>query len=100
MKPADLCVGILTHENGCEIATLDAPDSPEPFRFPASPMGRDTLKVFLAGQRRPLWLAVSGTGAMDLAFAIDPAAPCNTYIVAQGVADDPVALARYASRAV
>ncbi len=100
VSPADLCIGIVACKNTCEVATLDASGTPEHVGFPVSQLGRAALRVFLAGQSRPLRLAVSGDAAMGLAFAVGPAERCNIYIVARGVADHPVALARYASRAV
>jgi hypothetical protein len=100
VNPADLCIGIIARQNTCEIATLDAHGAPEHFRFPVSPMGREALRVFLAGQNRPLRLAVAGDAAMGFAFAVGPSAQCNVYIVALNVADHPVALARYALRAL
>lgn len=98
--PDELCVGIVASENACEVAELDASGVPEAVGFPTSPLGRAALRVYLAGQDRPLRLAVSGDAAMGMAFAVGPTANCNTYIVAPGVADHPVALARYAARAV
>ncbi|MBL8453922.1 MAG: hypothetical protein JNK97_14350 [Zoogloea sp.] len=100
MSPADLCIGIVACENTCEVATLDASGAPERVGFPVSQLGRAALRVFLAGQSRPLRLAVSGDAAMGLAFAVGPAAGCDIYIVARGVADHPADLARYASRAL
>lgn len=100
VNPADLCIGIIASRNLCEVATLDAEGTPELFGFPTSLIGREALRVFLAGQNRPLRLAVAGDAAMGFAFAVGPSAQCNVYIVALGVADHPVALARYASRAL
>ncbi len=100
MSPADLCVGVVACKSTCEVATLDASGAPEHVRFPVSQLGRAALRVFLAGQSRPLRLAVSGDAAMGLAFAVGPAERCDIYIVAGRVADHPVALARYAARAL
>ena len=100
VNPVDLCIGILAGTNTCEIATLDAAGAPERFGFPTSPMGQAALRVFLAGQNRPLRLAVSGDAAMGFAFAVGPTAQCNVYIVAPSVANHPVALARYAARSL
>lgn len=100
VSPVELCVGILARENSCEVAILDASGVPEPFGFPASPLGREALRVCLAGQHRPVRLAVSGNAAMGMAFAVGPAENCNIYLVAGGVADHPVALVRYALRAL
>lgn len=82
-----------------EIATLDG-EHIESLSLPASPYGIDLLKARLAGLQKPVRLAVSGTAALGLALALGQGPVTEVFIVSSAVADQPVALAQYAERAI
>jgi hypothetical protein len=97
---SDLCIGIVVKKKSLEIAAL-APGKPAvAMQFPASCMGIEALKIFLTSHDGHVRLAVAGVAALGLALALGNAPGRETFIVSCAVADQAVALARYAEHAV
>jgi hypothetical protein len=82
-----------------EISTLDK-GRVQLLTLPASAQGVATLKARLRALSQPIRLAISGSAALGLALALSQMPLSDVYIVAASVADQPVALARYAGRAI
>jgi hypothetical protein len=63
-------------------------------------MGVEAIKIVLTDYQRPVRLALAGAAALSLALALGNAPGRETVIVSSAVADQPIALARYAGRMV
>ena len=96
---SDLCIGIASHRDVLELAALEHTKRIVTCRFPATPLGVGAIKVFLAGYGKPMRLAVAGTTALALAFALGNATRLEVFIVSSAVTDQAVPLAHYAARA-
>jgi hypothetical protein len=97
---SDLCLGI---RSGNEILEIAAMESGRPFmtvNFPATGMGLEAIKGFLASHGNPAKLAVSGVAAISVALSLGAGLHSEVYIVSSSVADHPVALAQYAERSI
>jgi hypothetical protein len=95
---SDLCVGIVPRRGSLALAALE-PDHPAvQVDFPATPMGVAAIKMALTDQERPVRLAVAGSAALDLALVLGNELGLETDVVSSTVADQPMALARYAGR--
>jgi 2-keto-3-deoxy-6-phosphogluconate aldolase len=93
---SDLCIGIASRKEAYEVAAMETGKTTVLMRFPATKMGREAIKSFLAGYGRSLRLAVAGGAALNLALALRSSSVGETFIVSTAVADQAVALARYA----
>ncbi|WP_079436066.1 hypothetical protein [Zoogloea sp. LCSB751] len=100
INPAELCIGIVVRNRAYAVATPGTDNAANTIGFPGSQLGRETLRVFLAGQECPVRLAVAGDGAIGVALAISPTAQCNVYILDAKPGAHPARLASYASRAL
>jgi hypothetical protein len=95
---SDLCIGIVPRDGSLALAALD-PDHPAvQVDFPATPMGVAAIKIALMDHQRPVRLAVAGDAALDLALALGTEPGLETVVVSSAVANQPMALARYAGR--
>jgi hypothetical protein len=95
---SNLCIGIVPRNGSLALAALEADHPAVEVDFPATPMGVAAIKIALADHERPVRLAVAGTAAVDLALALGNEPGRETVVVSSAVADQPVALARYAGR--
>jgi hypothetical protein len=93
---SDLCIGIASRNDSYEVAALVAGKTAVVMKFPATAMGVEAIKGFLASHGNPVRLAVAGVAALSLALALGKGPGQETFIVSSAVADQAVALARYA----
>jgi hypothetical protein len=98
MMNHQLCIGIAASNDVLDLAALESGRSTAVTHFPASAIGIETIKGFLAAHNEPMRLAVAGAAALNLALALGNAPGRETFVVSSTVADQPVALARFASR--
>jgi hypothetical protein len=96
----NLCIGIASNDDVLALAALVAGRSAVVACFPASGLGIEAIKGFLAAHDEPVRLAVSGAAALTLALALGNAPGRETFIVSSAVADQAGALARFAARTV
>lgn len=97
---SDLCIGIASKNDSLEIAALEPGKLAVVRNFPATGMGAEGIRVFLSGYgQQPVRLAVSGVAALSLALSLGNACGSETFIVSSSIADQAVALARYAEHA-
>ena len=99
MNHDSLCMGILLNQGNMQIVTLDRGRT-QLITLPASAQGLMALKARLRSLKRPIRLAICGSTALSLALALSQLPLGDVYIVAPSVADQPVALAQYAGRAI
>ena len=99
MNADGLCMGILLNADTMQISTLDGGHT-QLITLPATEQGLRTLKARLRTLGRPIRLAICGSAALSLALALSQMPLRDVYIVSSSVADQPVALAQYAGRAV
>jgi hypothetical protein len=96
----ELCVGIASKGGSLALAALQPGRPAVEVDFPATAMGVEAIKIALEDSEQPLRLAVAGAAALSLALALGNAPGRETVIVSSAVADQPIALARYAGRMV
>lgn len=94
-----LCIGIASTREVLEIAVIEAGRDALVMRFPASGVGVEGIRVFLSGCDSRVRLAVAGVAALNLGLKLGNAPDRETFIVAAGIADRALALARYADHA-
>lgn len=95
-------MGILLSNDTMEISTLDRGRT-QLMTLPATEQGLLALKGrlrALSSLSRPVRLAICGSTALALALALSQLPLRDVYIVAPFVANQPVALAHYAGRAI
>ena len=97
---SDLCIGIASKNDILELAALEPGKPAVAMKFPATGMGVEAIKVFLAGYADPVRLAIAGVAALSLAMALGNVPRRETFIVSTSIADRAMALARYAEHAV
>lgn len=97
---SDLCIGIASSNGAYEIATLEQGKTSLVMKFPATRMGVEAIKGFLACYGHPVRLAVAGVAAVSLALALGNVPGRETFIVSTAIANQAVALAHYAEHAV
>ncbi|HZX30626.1 MAG TPA: hypothetical protein VFF03_04685 [Rhodocyclaceae bacterium] len=96
-----LCIGIASRNDALEMAARESGRPVILLSFPATGMGVEAIKVFLADyDGQTVRLAVTGTAAVSLALALGNVPGRETFVVSPDIADQPAALARYAERAV
>ena len=91
----ELCIGIASKDGSLALATLESGRPAVEVNFPATDMGVEAIKIFLANCREPVRLAVTGA-SLGLALVLGNAPGRETFIVSSSVADQPIALAHYA----
>ncbi|MDD5248492.1 MAG: hypothetical protein PHY45_05890 [Rhodocyclaceae bacterium] len=94
----DLYVGIAATEEGLEVAALDHGRPTTATSFPASAMGMEAIKIFLADN--PVRLAIAGVAALNVALALGNAPQREVFILSSSAAEQSVALARHAERSI
>jgi hypothetical protein len=99
MKPA-LYVGISSKNDNVEIAALEPGRVAVSIKFPATAMGVEAIKLFLADYAVPVRLAVGGVAALSLALTLGNAPRREVFIVASGLMGPSVALAHYAKHSI
>lgn len=92
----ELCIGVAANGDSLEMAAVQSGRSTGIARFPATAIGVEAIRMFLADCSEPLRLAVAGAGAVSIALALGNMSGRHTFIVSPSVADQPIALARYA----
>lgn len=96
----DLCIGISSKDSVLEIAALKSGQPGLAMIFPATGMGLEAIKIFLAGYGNPVRLAVTGVAALTVALTLGDITRYEVFIVSPTIASQPVALAQYAQHAV
>jgi hypothetical protein len=97
---SNLCIGIASRNDVLEIAALESGEAAVAVKFPASAMGVEAIKLFLADYGIPVRLAVAGVAALSLALALGNAPRREVFIVSASVTEQPLALAHYARRSI
>lgn len=97
---SNLCVGICSTDEHLEVAALESGQATATMTFSASPMGLAALRGFLGNYPDPVRLAVSGAAALSVALALGDTPQREVFIVAPIVAQQALALAHYAERAI
>lgn len=98
MNP-DLCIGIASTKDSLELAALEPGKAAVVMKFPATGMGIEGIRVFLSGYGNPVRMAVAGAAALGLALNLGNVCGRETFIVSPSIADQAIALARYAEHA-
>lgn len=93
------CIGIASKNGTLEMAILDTGKPALEMNFPSTASGIEAIKVFLADYESAIRLAVSGVAALGLALALSNVSRQETFVVSIAVADQALALARYAEHA-
>jgi len=96
---SDLCIGIASTNESLEIAALEPGKAAVVMKFPATGMGVEGIRIFLSGYANPVRMAVTGVAAVSLALTLGNVCGRETFIVSPTIADQAVALARYAEHA-
>ena len=96
----NLYIGIVSKRNMLEIATRESGKTASTMTFPATGMGIEALRHFLAGRSNPVRLAVTGAAALSVALALGNVPFRETFIVSSTIATQAEDLARYAEHAV
>ena len=94
MSP-ELCIGIARKDGSLALATLKSGRPTVEVNFPATEIGIQAIKIFLASCREPVRLAVTGA-SLTLALVLGNGPDRETFIVSSAVADHPITLANYA----
>jgi hypothetical protein len=97
---SDLCIGICSRNENLEIAAMEAGRLGAILNFPATEMGLEAIKAFLAGYENPVRLAVSGVAALSVAISLGAGPRSQVFIVSPSIADHSTALAQYAERSI
>ena len=95
-----LCIGICSTPDSYDIAALDGGKTMVAMKFPATAMGVEGIRHFLASQASPLRLAVAGVTALSLALSLGNAPRREVFILSSSAGHQPVALAHYAERSI
>lgn len=93
----DLCIGIFAQKDTLEIATLQTGKAAVLLKFPATEVGVEAIKGLLASYGASIRIAVSGVAGLSLALSLGNLSGRETFIVSVAVADQAMALARYAA---
>lgn len=99
MNP-NIYIGIVSRRDLLEVATQAPGKAAITTTFPATVMGVEALRQFLASHSDPIRLAVAGVAALSVALALGNAPLRETFIVSSAVAAQAVDLAGYAEHAV
>jgi hypothetical protein len=104
MTKADgkVCVGIVLAGQDIQIAVRTGGLEVAQASFPAGPLGRAALLMYLTDWQAPLRLAVAGVGAaaLTLALAVGAQHDREVYLVSGHAPPAVSDLARYAQRAI
>jgi hypothetical protein len=93
---SDLCIGIAATSEFLEVAALAPGKAAIVRKFTATGMGVEGIRIFLSSYGNPVRLAVAGAAALSLALALGNVRGRETFIVSSTIADQALALARYA----
>ena len=93
---SDICIGIASRNGGFELATMEFGEVGVLMKFPATGMGVEAIRGFIASYGNPVRLAVAGVAALSLGLALGNIPGRQTFIVSSNVANQAVALAHYA----
>ena len=93
-------VGISSKNDNVEIAALEPGRVAVSIKFPATAMGVQAIKLFLADYAVPVRLAVGGVAALSLALTLGNAPRREVFIVSSSVTGPSVALAHYAKHSI
>jgi hypothetical protein len=96
----NLYIGIVSKKSMLEIATRESSKTASTMTFPATGMGIEALRHFLASHGNPVRMAVAGAAALGIALALGNVPLRETFIVSSAVATQAADLARYAEHAV
>jgi hypothetical protein len=99
MNP-NLFIGIASKHDVLEVATQEPGKAAITMTFPATVMGVEALRQFLASRGHPIRMAVAGVAALSIALALGNVPFRETYIVSSAVASRAVELVGYAEHAV
>ena len=99
MNP-NLYVGIVSKIDTLEVVTRESGKTAKTTIFPATGMGVEALRQFLANHGSPVRLAVTGAAALSIALALGNVPFRETFIVSSAVATQSLDLAHYAEHAV
>ena len=94
MSP-ELCIGIAWKDGSLALATLESGRPAVEVKFPATEMGVEAIRIFLANCREPVRLAAT-LGSLSVALALGNGPGREMFIVSSAVADQPIALAHFA----
>lgn len=96
----DICIGIYSRKRILEVVAIEHGRTMPAITFPASRMGMAAISGFLASREATvIRLAVAGAAALSVGLALGNAPGREAFILSSTVADQAVALARYAERA-
>lgn len=96
---SDLCIGIASSNDSLELAALEPGKAAVVMKFPATGMGVEGIRAFLSAYGNPVRMAVAGVAALSVALALGNVCGRETFIVSSAIADQALALARYAEHA-
>lgn len=99
MKP-NFYIGIVSKHDLLEVAMQEPGKAAMTMTFPATVVGVEALRQFLASHGNPIRMAVAGVAALSIALALGNVPFRETYIVSSAVATQAVALVGYAEHAV
>ncbi len=99
MNP-NLYIGIVSKNDSLEIATREPGKAAITMTFPATVMGIEALRQFLASHGNHIRMAVAGVAALSIALALGNVPFRETFIVSSAVAARAVELTGYAEHAV
>ena len=92
---SELCIGIACKDASLALATFESGRPTVEVNFPATEIGVEAIKIFLANCREPVRLALT-RASLNLALVLGNGPGRETFIVSSAVADQPIALAHYA----
>ena len=97
---SELCIGVASSNGAYEVVAMEGGKATVTMKFPATNKGTDAIKSFLAGCGKSVRMAVSGTGSVSLALALNDVFNGETLIVSSRIINQALPLARYAGRTV
>lgn len=96
----NLYIGIVSRHDTLEVATQEPGRAAITMTFPATVMGVEGLRQFLASYGIPIRMVVAGVAALSVALTLGNVPFRETYIVSSTVATQAVDLVEYAERAI
>jgi len=97
---SDLCIGICSSDELLELTAIESGRPSVTMNFPATGIGFEAIKSFLAGYGDPVKLAVSGVAALGVALSLGVGPHSEVFIVSSAIASHSMALAHYAERSI
>ena len=96
---SDLYIGIALGNDVLEIAALGPGKAAVVMKFLATGMGLEGIRVFLSCSENYVPMALAGVAALSVALSLGNACGRETFIASSTIADQALALARYAEHA-